>query len=102
MVEEKARPRAKNQNLMLENRRKLSITGVNDVARFSESSILLKTDLGTLTVKGTDLRIIKLDLENTIVDLEGSIDSLDYAGKGKGKKEGSGGTNKFGIMSKNA
>lgn len=89
MVEDKQRPqRPKNQNMMVENRKKLSVTGVNDVSRFSDASISLKTELGPLTVKGSNLRILKLDLENTIIDIEGTIDGLDYGGKAKSAKPG--------------
>lgn len=89
MVEEKQRQqRPRNQNMMLENRKKLSVTGVNDVSRFSDANILLKTELGSMTIKGSNLRILKLDLENTIIDIEGTIDSLDYGGKAKSAKPG--------------
>ena len=40
------------QNLVLENRQKLSISGVNDVLSFDDQVVVLETELGLLTVKG--------------------------------------------------
>ena len=40
------------QNLILENRGKLSISGVLDVLSFDDQVVILETELGMLTVKG--------------------------------------------------
>ena len=48
------------QNLTLENREKLSISGVLDVLSFDDQIVILETELGLLTVKGENLRIISL------------------------------------------
>ena len=40
------------QNLILENREKLSVTGVNDVLSFDDQVVIIETELGLLTVKG--------------------------------------------------
>lgn len=48
------------QNLILENREKLTITGVVDVLSFDDQIVIVETQLGLLTVKGEDLRINKL------------------------------------------
>ena len=45
------------QNLILENREKLTITGVVDVLSFDDQIVIVETQLGLLTVKGEDLRI---------------------------------------------
>ena len=50
------------QNLVLENREKLSISGVNDVLSFDDQIVILETGLGLLTIKGENLRINKLRL----------------------------------------
>jgi len=85
MVEETIRAgRPRNQNIMIENRKKMSITGVSDVLRFADNNVIMKTDLGQLVVKGSSLRIVKLDLENTLVEIEGLIEAVDYSGKSGG------------------
>ena len=48
------------QNLILENRGKLSISGVLDVLSFDDQVVIVETELGLLTVKGENIRINKL------------------------------------------
>lgn len=69
------------QNLILENRGKLSISGVNDVLSFDDQIVILETDLGMLTVKGDDLRINKLSIDTSEVVVEGNIYNLSYSEK---------------------
>ena len=45
------------QNLVLENREKLSISGVIDVLSFDDQVVIIETELGLLTVKGENLKI---------------------------------------------
>ena len=67
------------QNLILENRNKLSISGVLDVLSFE--IVILETDLGMLTIKGENLKINKLSIDTSEVIIEGSINSLSYSQK---------------------
>ena len=60
------------QNLILENRGKLSVSGVNDV-------VMVDTELGLLTVKGENIRINKLSLDTAEVIIEGEISCLSYS-----------------------
>ena len=78
------------QNIVLENRKKLSISGVKDVLSFDDRMVNLDTDLGMLTVKGEDIRINKLSLDTTDVIIEGNISSLIYNNRQiKGQKDDS-------------
>ncbi len=69
------------QNLILENREKLTISGVNDVLSFDDQIVILETQLGLLTVKGENLRINKLSLDSEEVIVEGDINNLNYSEK---------------------
>ncbi len=69
------------QNLILENREKLSISGVLDVLSFDDQIVILETELGMLTIKGEDLRINKLSIDTQDVIIEGNINSLSYSDK---------------------
>ena len=53
------------QNIVLENREKLSISGVLDVLSFDDQIVILEIELGLLTIKGENLRINKLSLDTT-------------------------------------
>lgn len=76
------------QNLVLENREKLSISGVNDVLSFDDQIVILETGLGLLTVKGENLRINKLSLDSEEVIIEGEINNLSYSEKEMERKNG--------------
>lgn len=71
----------KNNNIILENRKKLSITGVDEVISFNDEIIILTTSLGTLTLKGKDLKMNKLDVQNGDVMITGKINSFVYSEK---------------------
>ena len=69
------------QNLILENREKLTISGVIDVLSFDYQIVIVETELGMLTVKGEDLRINKLSIDTQDIIIEGNISSLSYSEK---------------------
>lgn len=66
-------------NLVLEDRKKLSVTGVSDVDSFDEQTIVVMTDMGELTVRGGDLHINSLSIDMGELLIEGDIDSLTYS-----------------------
>lgn len=76
------------QNLVLENREKLSVSGVNDVLSFDDQVVMVDTELGLLTVKGENIRINKLSLDTAEVIIEGTISSLLYSQNKQEKNSG--------------
>lgn len=86
----KPAPKEVLHNVILENRKKLTLSGIEDVDSFDEETIVLFTDTGSLTVKGTELHINKLSVESGEVSIEGQIDSLLYADGDSGKGHGMG------------
>ncbi|MTI46490.1 sporulation protein YabP [Sporosalibacterium faouarense] len=81
---------SKNQNIILENREKLSISGVEHVDSFNENIIAVQTNRGLATIKGNSLNISKLNLDDGNVIIEGSIDSIIYSDRGSSKSKGNG------------
>ena len=77
------------QNLVLENRGKLSVSGVLDVLSFDDQIVIIETELGLLTIKGEDLRINKLSIDTSEVIVEGDIYNMGYSEKEMDKKAGS-------------
>lgn len=65
-------------SLVMEDRSTMSVTGVRDVDSFDESTVIVFTDAGELTVKGSDLHIKNLNTEAGEVSLEGKISALSY------------------------
>jgi sporulation protein YabP len=77
------------QNLILENRGKLSISGVLDVLSFDDQVVMVETELGLLTVKGENLRINKLSIDTSEVIVEGEISYLSYSESNQDKNASS-------------
>lgn len=69
---------SKFQNVILENRNKLSISGVDDVGTFNEETVELTTSLGDMIVKGEKIHINKLSTESRELIIEGEISALYY------------------------
>ena len=69
------------QNLILENRGKISISGVLDVLSFDDQVVIVETELGLLTIKGENIRINKLSIDTSEVIVEGDISSMSYSDK---------------------
>ena len=68
-------------NIILENRKKLTLTGAEEVICFDDEKILLNTKLGFLTIKGSELKMNKLDVQNGDLIIVGNISSIVYSGK---------------------
>lgn len=71
-------------NIQMTDRKRLDITGVEDVDCFNEQIVVLRTPLGMLTVSGTGLNMAHLNLEEGRVAIDGEFDALEYTG---GKKK---------------
>lgn len=64
--------------LTLNERKKLTMTGVTEVVSFEEDAVILKTALGTLAIHGRQLQLKTLSLEGGQVDVEGAVSALIY------------------------
>ena len=67
-----------NHNVIMENREKVVITGIIDIHSFDDELVLTETEMGILTIKGKDLKMNKLNLDNTELVVEGQIGMLQY------------------------
>ena len=64
--------------LTLNQREDLVLTGVTEVVRFDDNTVILKTHLGTLIVQGQDLILKTLSLDGGNVAVSGHICALVY------------------------
>lgn len=71
----------KNQNIVIEDRNRINISGVEQVDSFNETTIVLSTIKGGLSIKGEELSISKLNLDEGSVKISGMINSLTYISK---------------------
>ena len=82
--EEKAKLPAKIHTLTLDDRAKLSVTGVNDVESFDETVIVMNTSQGDLIVRGSGLHIGRIALDTGELRVEGLISELSYEERAQG------------------
>lgn len=75
-----------NHNIIMEDRKKISLSGVVDIHSFDDELILTETQCGILTIKGSDLKMNKLNLENNELIVEGQIMALIYSENDEVKK----------------
>lgn len=75
-------------HVVLEERKNLTVSGVEDVERFDENTIVLSTSKGTLVVTGENLHIEKLSLDGGDLKVDGDIDALAYEDSGGGRSGG--------------
>lgn len=68
----------KNHNIIVEDRKKFTLTGVKDVLSFDEQTIMLETVLGRLAIKGEDLRLGQFDTSKGDISGSGKIHALIY------------------------
>ena len=73
--------RLKNQNITIEDRNKMTVTGVEQVESFNDNTIVLTTINGMMTIKGEGLNISKLSLDEGSVKIDGKINGLGYSAK---------------------
>ncbi len=66
-------------NIILEDRRMLTVSGVSDVDSFDEETVIVFTDLGELTIRGSNLHINRLSVEVGELTVEGNIAALIYS-----------------------
>lgn len=78
----------KEQNIVIQNREKAVITGVEDIHSFDDELVIVKTDLGLLTIKGENLKMNKLNLENNELVIEGKTSAIAYSDAMQNKKQG--------------
>lgn len=68
----------KSQNIIVEDRKKFTLTGVKDVLSFDEQTIMLDTVAGKLAIKGEELKLGNFDTAKGDISGSGKICALIY------------------------
>jgi len=80
---------AKDHKLVLLNQEQMELTGISRVESFNPEEILLETEMGLVAIKGEDLDIRNLNLEQSLVEIVGLVTEIIYTGEkslGQGRK----------------
>ena len=65
-------------NVILEDRKRLTVTGVSDVDSFDEQTVVVYTDMGELTLRGNGLHISRLNTETGELNITGTVYAMIY------------------------
>ena len=76
----------KAHNVVLYNKKQMTVSGVVRVENFNESTIILVTEFGQMTIEGGNLHISKLSLETGDMNIDGDISGLFYSGESFDRK----------------
>ena len=72
--------------LVLDARKKLTLTGATEVVRFDEELVELNTDLGPLLIEGSGLKLKCLSLDDGTIVVEGDLFGLRYDDGGRKRR----------------
>ncbi|WP_017729498.1 sporulation protein YabP [Halalkalibacterium ligniniphilum] len=78
--------KVRDHDLTLRGRKSLDITGVKQVESFDNEEFLLETDMGFLSIRGHNLHMKNLNVEQGLVSIEGKIYDLIYLDQNQGDK----------------
>ncbi len=65
-------------NIIVENRKKITVSGVLDVISFDEDGVILDTQLGSMIIKGEEFKINKLNVDAGEFVIEGHVVNISY------------------------
>lgn len=80
----------KNHDMKIINRKKLDLTGVINVESFDSEEFLLETECGFLAIRGENLHMKNLNVENGIVSIEGLVMEFVYVDHAHGREKAKG------------
>lgn len=65
-------------DIVIENRKKLTASGILNVDSYEDESIVAQSECGEIVIKGHDLKISRLSVETGDMTVDGNIDSVAY------------------------
>ncbi len=76
-----------NHSINITERKSIALTGVKKIDSFNSNEFLLDSNMGYITLKGSNLEIVKLDTFQGNVSIKGTINSLSYSDKYNKQKD---------------
>ncbi|MBQ7453322.1 MAG: sporulation protein YabP [Clostridia bacterium] len=70
----------KEHSVFIDARKSIRLIGVVEVISCQDGIAQLKTNMGNMQIVGSSLRVEKLDLENSLIEIVGNIGGIKYAG----------------------
>lgn len=77
-MQSELRKEIKNQDIKLYFRKKLEVSGVKKLISLNENEFIVDTSLGILQITGENISMNQLELEKGFLELNGTINKLEY------------------------
>lgn len=90
-TEDKKNLRMRAHAIFVENRERVSITGVVDVESFNDEEVIVNTEQGMLRIAGSNMHICRLNLEEGQLVVEGYAYMMEYDDEPQQDKKKGGG-----------
>ena len=74
-------------NVIMESRKKISVSGVEDMECFDDGKVVVYTSMGIMLISGKNFHMNKLSLDTGEIVVEGDIDSVVYENAGNEQKK---------------
>ena len=74
------------QEVIIKNREALSISGVEHIYFFNDKKVEIRTCFGDMLIEGENLDLNKLNLDENVINIQGTINTVVYS-KDKKNKE---------------
>lgn len=85
--DDRAKTRAPSRHaIQIDRRENITVSGVTDVISFDEESVISETEMGIVVIKGANLHVKRINLENGELVVAGEIDGLSYENASAGTK----------------
>ena len=81
MSENEKKVISQTQTLTLQNRNKLTLTGVTKVISVKDDLAQLETNMGVLQAYGKDIQLVSLELDKGEIELKGDFVNFKYGDK---------------------
>ena len=79
--DKKAAPQRRPHAVTLDERSHLTVTGVDEVVRFDDTEVSMRTSRGMLTVHGEGLRVGRLAIDTGELAIDGAFDRSPSSGR---------------------
>lgn len=66
-------------SITLKNRANLNISGIEHIYSLNDKKIELRTSLGEMVIEGENLDMGKLSLDESVISVKGTINSIVYS-----------------------
>lgn len=75
-------------NVIMESRKKISVSGVEDMECFDDGMVVVYTSMGIMEICGKNFHMNRLSLDTGEIVIEGDIDSVVYEQEKTVQKKG--------------